>query len=112
MTGTWGEGRDGVRAVACGLIYRSMRWFEAGSQAAAGGFGGGTGDGSARHGGPSPLLSVCTVSLRCLCLRYWCRQHALAKRVIYLCYCSLFVGAGSMLRTEMVVNFHDLLLRP
>jgi hypothetical protein len=51
MTGTWGEGRDGVRAVACGLIYRPMRWFEAGSQAAAGGFGGGTGDGSARHGG-------------------------------------------------------------
>jgi hypothetical protein len=51
MTGTWGEGRDGVRAVACGLIYRPMRWFEAGSQAAAGGFGGGTGDGCARHGG-------------------------------------------------------------
>jgi hypothetical protein len=44
-------GRDGVRAVACGLIYRPMRLFEAGSQAEAGGIDDGTGDGCTRHGG-------------------------------------------------------------
>ena len=52
-------GRDGVRAVACGLIYRPMRLFEAGSQAEAGGIGGGTGDGCTRHGGRG--LTICVV---------------------------------------------------
>jgi hypothetical protein len=63
MTRTRGMGRDGARAVACGLIYRPMRLFEAGSRAEAREIGGGTGDSCARHRRPLPAL--CDFSLVC-----------------------------------------------
>jgi hypothetical protein len=82
MTGTRGVGRDGVRAVACGLIYRPMRLFEAGSQAEAGGIGGGTVDGCARHGGKRTyrLLLAAPQPLTLLYLA----MHLLKRRCIFV----------------------------